>query len=273
MAGKPFEKDRHGDFWWADTRRLIEEDGFNRREDYGDLEQLATEIDAQGLDVLPPLTVYKKGEFWVVVRGHRRCRAIKILEKRHKGEILWVRILPERKGYSKEKRLLDQITENEGKRFTPWEQAKVFRDLRGMGWSEEDMVKRSGRSEVYIRRLLSLADAPQKLINLVRGGTVSGTLAMDMIADKKVEELIERAEKGEFKNLSQNADLFGEQPPPKPEKITKSDVRPNSVKIFKKWAPKVEREKIPEEKLDFFDFIQRLLKGELEEKDFKKFFK
>lgn len=270
MSNKPLAADIRNNYFIVDSRRLIEEEGFNRREDYGDLNAFAREIKAQGLDSLPPLTCYKQGDFYVVLRGHRRHRAIKILEK--EGEILMVRILLERKGYSKEKRILDQATENEGKQFTPWEKAKVLRDLRGLGWSEKDMEEHSRWSLVYIRRLLSLADAPQKFINLVRKGRIAGTFAMDMIAEGKVEEVIEKAEKNELPLLDPGLALFPEEVS-RPQKITRADVKPNSWKTFKKWMPQLDEEKLSPEKAKIFNWLKLMMDGELTEEDFKKFFR
>lgn len=272
MSKTPLARDKKGEYWFVDSRRLIEEEGFNRREDYGDVQQLAREIKAQGLDSLPPLTCFKRGENYVVLRGHRRLRALRILEK--DGEILMVRILLERKGYSKEKRLLDQVTENEGKPFTPWEQAKVFRDLRNLGWSAQDIGERSKRSIVYVRRLLSLADAPQKLINLVRQGRVKATFAMDMIAEGRVDELIEKAEKNQLPaNPEGEQELFPPEVSPHPPRITRAALRPNSVKIFKKWIPQADEKKMSPEKAKFFVWLKQMLEGELTEEDFNKFFK
>ena len=277
MAQKALLPDRHGDFWWVDTRRLREEEGFNRREDYGDIPALAREIKATGLNQLEPLTCYKKGENWVVIRGHRRCRALKLLEK--EGEILEVRIIPAPKSFKKEDTILDQITGNEGKPFTPWEQAKVLRDLRGLGWSEKDIQERSGRSKVYVRRLLTLADAPQKLINMVREGRVSATEAMDTIAEGRVDDLIKLGEKKP--EVPPNPEAPGADlqlkliPPPAPEiktRITGSDIRPNPWKVFKKWAPSVQEDKLPPVKLQAWNLILKIRDGEATEEDFRKFF-
>lgn len=271
MAKKPLAPDRHGDYWWVDSRRLVEEDGFNRREDYGDIPKLAREIKAAGLNNLDPLICYKKGELYVILKGHRRNRALKILEE--DGEILIVRILLAQKGYKKEDMILDQATGNEGKQFTPWEKSKVVRDLRGLGWSEKDMVERSGWSNVYVKRLLSLADAPQQLINLVREKRVSGTFAMEMIAEGKVEELLEKAEKNELPFNSELEMFPRESAAAKPAKITKLDIqRPPSYKKINTWRSRIDTKGLSAKKLEVYEFLGRLLEGQVSEDDFKEYF-
>lgn len=275
MANKPLAKDRAGVVWWVDSRRLIEQEGFNRRENYGDIPKMANEIKAAGVDTLDPLTCFKKGEYYVVLRGHRRRRALKILEE--SGEIIMVRVLLAPKGFKLEDYIADQISDNEGLRLSVWEQAKVARDLRKLGWSDKDIQEKTGKGLGYIRRLLSLADAPQKLINLVREGRVTGTMAMDMIAEKRVDELVQKAESGTLPTTEPETEqtLFPPEAaaPPPSQKITRSDLRPNSWKVFRKWVPKAEEQEIAPEKSEFFDFLKKMIDGKLTEKDFKKFFK
>ncbi len=271
MAQKALAKDRAGVVWWVDSRRLVEQEGFNRRENYGDIPKMAKEIKAAGIDTLDPLTCFKKGEEYVVLRGHRRRRALKILEKA--GEIIMVRILLAPKGFKIEDYIADQISDNEGLHLSPWEQAKVARDLRKLGWKDEDIQEKTGKSLVYVRRLLSLADAPQKLINLVREGRVKGTFAMDMIAENRVEELLAWAEKNTLPSVADpEMELFAKEESPKGEKITRGDLRPNSWKTFRKWAPKVDEKELPPQKAEIFYWLKRMMEGELTEEDFKQFF-
>jgi ParB/RepB/Spo0J family partition protein len=238
MAKEPIAGDKKKDVLLVDSRKLIIDEGYNAREEYGDIDGLAAEILAQGIKT--PLKGYRKGEFFVVTSGHRRRLALKKLEKR--GIPIIVPIIMEPKHYNPEERVLDLITDNDGMPLTPWEQSKVILQLSKFNWSDKDIASRSGKSIVYVRRLLSLANAPQKLINLVREGRVKGTLAMDMIAEGKVEELIKVAEKAPtHQNQDDIGDLFtSPAPAATPAKITKSDVqKPNSLKIFKKWVPKI----------------------------------
>jgi ParB-like chromosome segregation protein Spo0J len=275
MAQKALAPDRKSDYWLVDSRKLVEQDGFNRREDYGDIPALAREIKAAGINNLDPLTCTKQGDNWLVLRGHRRCRALKLLEK--EGEVIMVRIITPQRHFRKEDMILDQITGNQGKHFTPWEQAKVLRDLRALGWSLEDIVARSGKTKVYVKRLLSLADAPQKLINLVRAGKLSGTEAMDIIQEGKVDEVIARSEKGQplgpVPAPVPAQDTLGAAPAPAAkERITKSDIRPNPWKVFKKWAPSVQEDKLPPVKKQALNLIIKIRDGEATEEDFNNFF-
>jgi ParB/RepB/Spo0J family partition protein len=271
MAEKALAKDRKTDYWWIDSRRLVFEDGYNDREDYGDIEGLAAQIRDGGIRT--PLQCYKRGEQYVVRRGHRRTKALRILEKETTPIIVPVFLVA--KGYSAEMAVLDLIVENDAKPFTPWEQAKVLRRLRNFGWTPEQMAEKAGKSLVYIRRLLSLADSPQKLIDLVRTKRVSATLAMDTITEgpEAVAVVIEKGEKGQLSPTNGAEEQLSFFEPPKPEKITKSDLQPNSWKIFRKWMPTVVEKEISPEKAAFFKFLKKMAEGKLTDDDFKKFFR
>lgn len=269
---KPMAPDKKTDYFWVDSRKLIEEEGYNEREIWGDIPGLAKEILAAG--VQQALIVNRRGEFYSIKSGHRRSRACQLLVEEGHAPIM-VPVILERKGSNAEERVLHQITDNSGLAFTPWEQAKVMRRLRNFKWSEKDMAERSGKSVVYVRRLLSLADAPQWLINLVKEGRVKATFAMDMISEGRIEEIRQAAEKKqEGANSDDIGDLFGQQTSaPAKEKITRSDIaRPNSLKIFKKWVPKIEEEKLSDDKKEILQWLKRMAAGELTMEDFEKFF-
>ena len=265
----PLLEDKKTDYFWVDCRKLDEEEGYNERERWGDLEGLADEIAAQG--VKDVLVVNKRGDRYVVKSGHRRRRACLILLDRGLPPFR-VPVILERKGASPEQRILDQITDNSGLPFTPWEQAKIMGRLRNFGWEPKDIAEKWGRSAVYVRRLLSLYDAPQRLINLVREGRLSATQAMDSIAKGEIDQVIALAEANKL-GPDVELELFPAEVSTRNDKITQRDIRPNSWKVFKKWVPNVDREKIAPEKLVVLEFLERMAKGELTEKDFKKFFK
>lgn len=274
MPNKALAPDRHGDFWWVDTRRLIEEEGFNRRERYGNIPKLAADIKAAGLDILDPLFCYKKGENWVILKGHRRARALKILEEQE-GKILMVRIIPAPKGFNKEKLIADQIGGNDGLEFTVWEKAKVVRDLRALGWSETSSVQYTGLSLVYVRALLTLADAPQKLINLVQEDRLRGTEAIKAIAEGKIEEVIEFAEQNPGPLSTQEQDMFPvEKTLVISPRITRSKLQgPASFKKVNKWIAQVDEENLSPEKAQVLKFLKDWKEGKVDEKYCKKFFR
>lgn len=278
MARKPIPlaDDRKTDYFWVDSRKLKEAEGYNERERWGDIPELAASILAVG--VQQALIVNRRKGEYIVRSGNRRRKACELLVEQGHCPIM-VPVILERQNTSEEMRVLHLLTDNSGLEFTPWEKAKTLARLRNFAWPEDVIVEKSGLSVTSVRRLLSLYDAPQKLINLVREGRVSATEAMDTIAEGKVDRLLEIAQKPTPAPPAANAELFDQPdldlkivPPPPTRRITKSDIRPNSWKIFKKWAPSVEEDKLPPVKLQAWNLIIKIRDGEATEEDFKQFF-
>lgn len=266
---KPAGRNNH---YTVHPDKLIIEEGFNPRENYGDMEELKKSIRARG--VRDPLEGNRKGEFFVVRKGHRRTRAVKEILK-ETGEVILVKFFLEPQFYTEEQRTMDLLVDNTGLHFTPWERSTLVLRAIKYGKSEEDITEETGLSLVYVRRLLSLATAPQKLINLVREGRVTGSLAMDMIAEGRVEELIAKAEATKGPIVNEKPELFPEETtfqPPKPEKITRSDLKPNSWKAFKKWSKDVDEKELPPAKAKIFRWLKQMDAGELTEENFIEFF-
>lgn len=258
------------DYYMVPPDKLIIEEGFNPREDYGKMEELKASIRARG--VRDPLEGNKSGDFFIVRKGHRRTRAVKEIFQ-ETGEAIFVKFFLEPRFYTDEQRTMDLLVDNTGLHFTPWERAKLVVRALKYGKSEEDIAEETGLTLVYVRRLASLANAPQKLINLVKEGRVKGTFAMDMIAEKRVDELLAKAESTSGPIGPSDDDLFPtEKPVGKPSKITRSDLRPNSWKAFRKWVPAVDEKSLSPQKAEAYEFLQKMINGELSEEDFKSFF-
>jgi hypothetical protein len=271
MATKPLEADIQNKYYFVDHRRLVLDEDFIEREDYDDIDLIIAWIKANGIYNLNPLKCYKRGEQYVIRRGSRRNMAIQKMAAAS-GEIMMVPIILIKKGDNIERQYFEQATENDGKHYTPWEKAKVLKKARNeYGWSEQKMVKESGWTSVYVKKLLSLADAPEKLIELVRSKKVSGTLAMDALSEDKtleekgelpcrVAELIEKGAKG---IVVPDLNLFPEeQPAARSNKITRSDLqRPPSYKKITKWISGVDEKGLSAKKLEVLQILRMICEG------------
>ncbi len=273
-------QEQRGDLFRVDSRLLVVDPNYIERENYGDIPGFARSIRALGIQYLPPLTVYRKEGKYVIIRGHRRLKAIRLIEQ--DGEILMIGVIIEatesrggKIARSVERRYLEQATENDGLAYSPWEKAKVIgKMVKNYGWTDGQLVEETGWSGVYVRRLLSLFNAPQKLINLVREGRVKGTFAMDMIAEGRVDELIKKGEETKGPITKEEPELFPteDEGAIKPERITRSDLKPNSWKAFKKWIPNLEEKKLSPKKAEFLEWLKKMMEGELTQEDFEEFF-
>lgn len=201
-------------------------DGLNIRKELGNIPELAESIRENGLKV--PLRGYRNGEKICVVDGHRRYAAMKLLHEQ--GVDVIASVILETRGTNEEQRIIDMVLTNDGKKLEPLELSEAIRRLIAYEYTELEIAKRFGKSPSYINRLNSLNSAPQKLRKAIEKGKVSATLAMDMIAGKRLDELMEKLEAGEAL-----ADSKEESIAPALKKITNKHVATlNSWKEFKK---------------------------------------
>lgn len=254
--------------------KLIFDPDFNPRERMGDMKGLKNEIRAQG--VKDPLTGYRKGDKIVVKSGHRRTIVCQELEK--EGVEIWVPVLLEPQNYNVEQRVLDLWTDNGGLAFTPWEQAKILKRLLNFNWSEEKILKESGKSKTYIHRLKLLLAAPQKAIDLIHQGRATATQVMDLIADGKIQDLLKKAAENQLVAQQPELDMFQQSEEvvvqqPKPERIKPSDLsRPVSFKKVGKWMSSIDKKALAPDKRKSFELWDDWINGRLTQERFNKHF-
>lgn len=170
--------------------RIVE--GFNVRYDYGDLEELANSIAENGVKV--PLRGYKDKDLYYITDGHRRYRALKLLQER--GIEVNAPFVVETKDYNDEKRTLDLLLTNDGKKLTLLEEADVYTRLHNFGWSQSEIARKTGKSLTHISNCFLLMSASTKLLRMIREGKVSATVVIDNlkeVSSKELEDSIDEA--------------------------------------------------------------------------------
>lgn len=171
-----------------DPRKIVVDPSFNVRADTPELQEhiatLARSISEIG--VQKPLTVRLHNDAPYLVDGHCRLQAALLL-----GDMIQtVPCLPEGRGVSEADRTLMLLTQNSGMPLTPLEKAAVFSRLLGYGWSEADIARKAGYSVQHVRNLLDLNAAPSEVLDMVRSGEVSATLAIQEIKTGNSDRLI-----------------------------------------------------------------------------------
>jgi ParB/RepB/Spo0J family partition protein len=258
--------------------------GLNIRSDYGNIEELAESIKENGIRV--PVRGYKEKEgneeVYVITDGHRRTLACRHLLK--EGTEILVPFVLEHKGYSDEQRLIDMFIMNEGKSLTPLEQAEGVRRFIAYGYSEKEIAGKLAKSEGYIRKLNSLNSAPKKFIQLIEKGYISATLAIQVIADGLVDQIIAESEgklekapaddSAEMHQATDGSEIKDVQPSGQSGKITKKDLQTvNSLKEFKKFMKKADENIMNENVVYIYQFATKLANNELSFEQIEEFFK
>lgn len=192
----------------ADIYRLAPNDlhvkeDWNSREECADLDEhidmLAQSIAAEG--VKRPLVVYWEGGRAFVSDGHCRRRAVLRAIEVYGADIKSVPVMTEDRYSSEADRIFSQIIQNSGKPLTPFEQGKVYKRLLGLGWTENDIASKAGLSRTRVSQVLNLQAAPEPVQDMVRSGTISASLATQVMngaegpqqATKELQQAVEKA--------------------------------------------------------------------------------
>jgi ParB-like chromosome segregation protein Spo0J len=164
---------------------LKTKDGWNNRdmddpENIAHIDSLAQSIAEKGVE--EPLRIYKQDDEFFIENGHMRQAACAVAVEKYGADpemTVPVRISPATA--TEADRIMSQITLNSGKTFTPLEQGVVFHKLIAEGLSASVIGKQAGCTRVYVNQLVALVQAPKAMLDMVKNGTASATLAIQIL--------------------------------------------------------------------------------------------
>lgn len=187
----------------ADSRRdlllmgldtLTVEEGFNVREDYGDIDELAKSIAEVG--VRQPLKIRPSEDHKtaVIIDGHRRFKAASLANSKYGASLKAVPCYVEERGVNQETRILDLLTLNSGKPLTVLEQASAIKRLIDFSWEIKDIAKKLGKPVSYVNSVLNLNEGSAALRKAIKDGEISPTAAFKLssVTKEKQEAVISK---------------------------------------------------------------------------------
>lgn len=194
------------DIFLIDPRNIVVVEGFNVRQDF-DLDELKEQIKAKG--VLNPITVIpfkdeNGNEKYKLVDGERRYRAtMKAIEEG--VSIPWIKALKAPKDATTEDLYIEQMMRNEGKRFTEYECAIMFRRFKEeFGYSQIEIAEKFKKSPAFISKCLSLLDLPDYLQQKIIKGELSVKAAKEITNSYDSEQDQVRAAKSAVRTAKAN---------------------------------------------------------------------
>ena len=158
------------------------EDGFNARtkENYGDLEELADSLQAEG-QFDPAIAYFDKATgTTVLIDGHRRSLAWGIVEKRT-GQPQELRV--EYRNVGIVDRLVIQYSSNLSRPNTEYERALIVDKMINAGQTKEDIIARLHMSQPTFYGLRKLLSFPEEVQTHIATGSLSGTTARDIFRE------------------------------------------------------------------------------------------
>lgn len=166
------------DMFSVDPRLLKIEDGFNLRDlDPEHVAGFEATIRAGG--TIPPIDIRgtRDKELFIVDGHHRHAAVMNLISS---GEDIKSVNCCSYAG-SDSDRVCLMLTSANGKPLTPMEQAIGFLRLSRYGWTKEQIAARVARTTIRVEQLLDLAVADSAIHAMIRAGTVSADMALEMI--------------------------------------------------------------------------------------------
>lgn len=249
-------------YYYVPFTKLKVLDNFNDREDYGtaeEMDELAESIYHTGVKV--PLKGYKDGESYIVIVGHRRHRAGKMIKDKYGKTVIYPMIMYP-PGTKKADLLIDTLLTNSGKDLTPLEKASTVHKLFGEKVPIKDITGAlGGVSEVYVNNLRRLWEAPEKAKKLIRSGAVSATLVMAQLRKKgNIEDWLAEVEKEAAGAKKRGKGKQAAVTAKRTKKETRAASSIGELKRFRKQNAGVFETKAKQE---FFEFICRVFDNQV----------
>jgi len=151
--------------------KIVIREGFNVRQDYGNIEELAISILENGQALPGRVDCLENGTF-VLTDGHRRFEAMKWLVKQgHETPFFKAIVNPKRT--TEEQRILQMFITQDNKPLTPHETAEVFNRLTNLGYTLKEISTKVGKSITHISQMLEYAQEPPAIKEHVKSGRMT----------------------------------------------------------------------------------------------------
>jgi hypothetical protein len=183
---------KSGTGYYIPLDKIQIEEGWNIREDYGDIEEFAKHIVENGI-TFPDLVGYVENDVFYVTQGHRRRLAcLKALEMgADLSNGLPCKLEPKSK--SPEERIAEQISTNEGKNYTPLEKALVCKKLASFNWDAKQIAKCTNIQLPQVYNYLKyICPQPFNVLQLIRDKKVSLSVVIDVAKEVGVKKTYDR---------------------------------------------------------------------------------
>ncbi len=156
----------------------------NPRHDYGDIETLAADIEANGQAKPVIAFVYRtpNGVCIDLADGYRRFRAI---EPKSNVKVQLVREIP-----TLERRLEIAYRSQDNKRLTPMEAGAIFQHFAEAGMPVGEIATKFGVSRIHVDEMIRLVLEPEEIKEAIKTGTITPTAAVELT--KKIKDADER---------------------------------------------------------------------------------
>jgi ParB/RepB/Spo0J family partition protein len=173
-------------------------EGFNVRQEYGDIESLANSI-LENSQIVPARVDAMADGTFILTDGHRRFEALKLLESQGHEPFLIAFVNANRT--TEEQRILQMFLTQDNKPLTPLEVCELIKRLINLGHDVASVAKKIGKSTTYVSNMLSVADERPEVKKLIESGQIGISTAIAAVKEipnetQRVERLTTAANSG-----------------------------------------------------------------------------
>jgi ParB family chromosome partitioning protein len=166
--------------YMIDPVKITRREGWNPRFDFGEIDQLAISIKANGM--LNPIRVKRlakptdAGHVFELIDGDRRLTACEALIKKDAAAFPeGIPAIIVDKAQDDLTSLIQMFEANSGKVFLPMEEAAAYKRMRDAGMTIKQICAAVGRKQVHVTETLNLLSADAELQQAAEKGEVSKT--------------------------------------------------------------------------------------------------
>lgn len=157
--------------------KIIVRDGYNVREDYGDIEGLAYSMIENGQINPGRVDALTDGTF-CLVDGHRRFKAMKLLAEM--GHEPLFKAIVNAKKTTEEQRILQMFITQDNKQLLPNEIAELINRLINLGYSQIEVAKKIGKTGAYVSQMLNFVTESPLIKQEVKDGNITVAAVLDL---------------------------------------------------------------------------------------------
>ena len=177
---------RGGEIYIVHPEVINIRDGWNARTDFSGEDELMAYIEANGVPGVLEVCKTEDGRL-ELVDGERRLRAVKRLKDEKNIEIEGIQITLVKRGTNEIEQYLSHMTRNEGKPFTPTEEAACYKRLIGWNLTVNQIHERTGKSVSHIRNRLELSNATPAVNEALSSGEITISQAQQIAKEPSVD--------------------------------------------------------------------------------------
>lgn len=183
----------------ADPREIVIIEGYNLRQDYGDMKEFKALIKAEGVKVPGTARRNSEGTLELTSQGHRRIKAsMELLDdgvsKADNGaDLRQFPLLVDSEDKSDEENIIEMLSLNSGKQLEMIEYAEgvmrilspLLEDKAALVEKRKELGKALGKSHTYMFSLQSLWEQTNTVKRKITTGRITATTVLDIVNDVK----------------------------------------------------------------------------------------